>query len=283
MRFHVCLFGLFFIVVLTGKWCPGQILPKRDDNLIDFAFVGGSFFTTRAKGDREVIAKALHSMFLAAGDTKATFRIENFFDEDELFNRMKKGEVYTAGVSHKFFTLHEKELNLCPLVIPVLDGKDHQSFVLFSKMGNVKIQSVSDLDGKKVASPMYMDDWFYTHSRKKDMPAHLEFEKMPESKSVIMAILYGKVEGGILPESFLTKYLKLKPHFAKKLRILGKTKQWIQPPVICSKDVINAEDREKIITLFLESSDNPKVSAYMELLDVTAYKRVKPEEIRRAR
>ncbi|PIE89764.1 MAG: hypothetical protein CR997_09420 [Acidobacteria bacterium] len=272
----------FCVLCLYLFPCFGQILPKDSKHVIDFAFMGGSFFTGSVQAEKDVISKALFSMFKAAGDKKTSFTLENFFDDHELFVRMKNKQVFVAGVSHIFFETYEKDLNLVPLVTPIIDGKKRQHFLIFVKAGHSAIRDAKDLEGKTIATPMYVTQRFYEITQSEVMPSNVVLEQMPEAKSVIMATLYGKTDGGILPEFFFNRFIKMKPYLKRKLLVLGKSKSLVQPPIVCSRDMVSEEKIEELINLFFDSLKNPDVKAHMSLLNVTGFSRVKAVDITRS-
>jgi len=268
--------------LVAGIWAQENILPPKEKGMIDFALMGGSFFTTKVQVEKDIIQNALHTMFRKVSGKERSFDVENFFDEEELYRRMKQGDVFIAGISQQFFAEFEKELNLVPLVIPILEGKKRQRFQIFTKTGHPTIKCLADLEGGVLAAPMYMNRWFYNLSKTEAMPKDVQLERMPESKSVIMATLYLKTDGGMLPESFFNSFFKMKPHLKKRVTVLGESNSWIQPPVVCRADVVSPEVRERIIELFLDSSNDTEVQSFMDILGISGYSRVTREEIIRS-
>lgn len=259
-----------------------QILPPPADEMIDFALMGGAFFTTRAEVEKDLYTKALQAMFKLGGERRQSLVVENFFDEKALYEQFKQRKVFMAGVSQQFFAMYREDLDLVPLVAPIVEGKKRQRFVIFTRVKHEQVKTLSDLQDKVLATPMYMNRWFYNLSRTDEMPRLVQLERMPESKSVIMATLYGQADAGMLWESFLDNFLQLKPHLVDQIQVLGESHSWIQPPIVCRRAVVSKKRRERIKKLFLSANEITEIHTYLGLLEITGFHEVSGDEIIRS-
>ena len=246
---------------------------------IDFAYHGGAYAMGKSGAENDVIAQFWEIVLKTSGIKKNSIKVNNFVDENQLYNMMKDKRVIIAGVSHSFFARHESELNLVPLVVPAIAGNTYISYCVFIQNNHPDIKKVGDLKGRKIAVPRYGDEWYYKKLLPDHVPKVFQAVKYPDNTSVITAVLYNKADAGVASEYFLLNFFKLRPHLKDKIKTIIKTKKVLLPPIVCQKGRLTNDEKKGIISVLLDAHNNNEMSFLLDLIGFSGFRRITADEI----
>lgn len=267
-------------LVLVSLLSAGQAPAYQGK--IDFAYIGGAYLMDKSGIENETIAQFWENLLRLANIKRPVVKVENFVNEQELLSKMKSGEVVIAGVSHSFFSHYERELNLIPLVVPAINGRTYIYYCIYKLKHNRIIRNFKDLNGKRIAVPVYGDEWYYG----KLIPGYgqnvYEILKYPDKNSVVSAVLFKKADAGVSSEHYLDNFFKLRPGLKDKIDIFMKTRKILIPPIVCMEGALTADERDKIISVLTESHTITELSFLLELIGFSGFEMINREEILKA-
>lgn len=273
--------GIFTILTATSL-CLLAASAFCYDGEIDFGYMGGAYMMEKSGIENDSISQFWEAIHAIAGIDRPAVKVENFVDEEALFRIMKKEAVITAGVSHSFFSKHEKELKLVPLVVPEIDHKIYIRYHIFIRSDNHTIQSDKDYSGKKISVPNYGDDWYIKKLLPDNLPRDFKLVKYPDNNSVVTAVLYKKADVGVSSEYYLSNYFALKPHLKDKIMITMKTREILLPPIVYQEGRLSETEKGKFIAILKDAQNHDELAYLLELMGYTGFRTITREEILRA-
>ncbi len=268
--------SIIFFALITGSLGAYGLAYEGE---IDFAYSGGVYMIDKTGLEDTVINRFIQALMKAGGFKQEKARIRNFSDENELFQMMKNDRVVVATVTQSFFKKYESELGLRPLVVPIIHGKEHMRYCLIARKDNEHVKTSQDLWAKKISVLDYNDDWFYEILRKVEVPEVILLEKLPDNKSVVMAVLNLYADAGLLTAHSLRDFFASHPQLKDEVKIVAKTDRLLIPPLVFQRGRLSEEEAKKLVSLLEDAPNNEQMSSILATMGFSGFRKVTAGEI----
>jgi ABC-type phosphate/phosphonate transport system substrate-binding protein len=112
-----------------------------------------------------------------------------------------------------------------------------------------------------------------------ELPEVIIKERFPNNESIVLSVIEGHADAGILSDYYLNKFFSSHHQPKKEIKIIKKTKKVLIPPLVYQKGKLTEEEARSIVKSLENAPNDDQMISILITMGFSGFRRVTRGEI----